>query len=594
MKKPMMIEIDNGRDAHMTASGKATLKDRYLLPGETVQLLFGRVASYYSSDSQHGQRIYDYMSNHWFMPATPILSNGGTGHGLPISCFLNETEDSLKSIMALWQENVSLSAKGGGIGSYWGNVRSLNEKMSGNGKCGGVIPFIHVQNSLSHCVSQGGKRNGSAAVYLPVNHPEIEEFISIRKPTGGAPERKAINLHNGIVVDDLFMEAVVKNLDYDLISPKTKKKIRSVKARDIWTELLLARMETGEPYILFKDTVNRLKPDIFKTLQLEIKTSNLCSEITLPTGRDHHGKERTAVCCLSSLNLEKWDEWKDHPTFIEDVMRFLDNVIQDFIDNAPDELARARYSAMRERSVGLGVMGFHSYLQSKMVPFESAIAVSYNKAMFSKIKSGVDAASRKLAEELGACPDSIDAGELERFVNKTAIAPTASISIICGGASPGIEPFAANAYTQKTLSGSLPVRNRYLDSLIRSKIQEQGAGDVERVWSEIVTSGGSIQHMDFFTDDEKLVFKTAREIDQRWVIDLAADRAPMVDQAQSINVFLPANVSKKYLSDLHYRAWKKGLKSLYYCRSNSVKTAERVSDQNWAQDMKYEECLSCQ
>ncbi len=593
------IQTNTARDANLTDFGKATLDDRYLLPEENYQDLFARVASFYADDEAHASRIYDYISRMWFMPATPILSNGGTNRGLPISCFLNETQDSLNGIVDLWNENVWLASRGGGIGSYWGNLRSLGEKVGRNGKTSGVVPFVRVQDSLTLAISQGSLRRGSSAVYLDISHPEIEEFIDIRRPTGGDPNRKALNLHHGVAVTDAFMEAVEKDEKWDLLSPKDKHVVETVKARDLWAKLLTTRIETGEPYIIFIDTVNKAIPEHHKQLNLTVKMSNLCSEITLPTGLDHLGGDRTAVCCLSSLNVEYFDEWKDHPTMIEDVMRFLDNVLSDFIENAPDSMKRATYSAMRERSVGLGIMGFHSYLQSKMIPFESVMAKVWNKKMFEHIRKGADAASVKLAHERGACPDAADCGVMERFSNKMAIAPTASISIICGNASPGIEPYAANAFTQKTLSGSFVVRNKYLKALLAEK-----GKDTPEIWSSITTNEGSVQHFDFLDENEKLVFKTAYEMDQRWVIEHAADRTPFVCQAQSVNVFLPANIHKRDLHAIHFMAWKKGVKSLYYCRSASMQRSDKVSQKmpeiqmelslKNKQENPYEECLACQ
>ena len=567
------VHIDRARDVLITEFGRATLGDRYLLPGESYQDLFARVASTYGDDRAHAQRIYDYMSRLWFMPATPVLSNGGTKRGLPVSCFLNEASDSLDGIVDLWNENVWLASKGGGIGSYWGNLRSIGEKVGQNGKTSGVIPFIRVMDSLTLAISQGSLRRGSAAVYLPIFHPEVEEFVEIRRPTGGDPNRKALNLHHGILVPDAFMRAVEADEPWALVSPKDDSVVRTVSARALWIRILLARIETGEPYLVFSDHVNRAMPMHHKLAGLEVKTSNLCSEITLPTGTDQHGRERTAVCCLSSLNLETWFEWKDHPTFVQDVMRFLDNVLQDFIDRAPAGMERAKYSAMRERSVGLGVMGFHSFLQSQNVPFESVIAKVWNKRMFGYIRQAADTASRVLAAERGACPDAADYGIEERFSNKMAVAPTASISIIAGNASPGIEPIAANVFLQKTLSGSFTVRNRHLQVLLAAKQM-----DNEDVWSSITLNKGSVQHLDFLSDQERAVFKTAFELDQRWVVEHAADRAPFICQSQSVNLFLPANVHKRDLHQIHTLAWKRGVKSLYYCRSLSIQRADAVSE----------------
>ncbi|WP_374765074.1 ribonucleoside-diphosphate reductase subunit alpha [Yunchengibacter salinarum] len=573
------VKIDRSRDSHLTDFGKATLEDRYLMPGESFQDLFARVASAYGDSAAHAQRLYDYMSRLWFMPATPVLSNGGTNRGLPISCFLNEAQDRLSSIVDLWTENVWLASKGGGIGSYWGNLRSIGEQVGGVGKTSGIVPFVRVMDSLTLAISQGSLRRGSAAVYLPVHHPEIEEFVELRRPTGGDPNRKTPNLHHGVLVSDAFMRAVEADEDWALISPKDGHVVKQISARSLWIRILTARVEMGEPYIIYSDTVNRAMPEHHKLAGLTVKTSNLCSEITLPTGIDHLGNERTAVCCLSSLNLEHFKTWKDVPDFIPDVMRFLDNVLQDFIDRAPDEMAKARYSAMRERSVGLGVMGFHSFLQDQMVPFESALAKAWNHKMFSHIQKGVDAASAALAKERGACPDAADYGMMERFSNKTAIAPTASISTICGGASPGIEPIAANSFNHKTLSGNYNVKTRALARLLEEK-----GRNTEEVWSSITTHEGSVQHLDFLTDDEKDVFKTAFELDQRWVVELAADRAPYISQAQSVNVFVPADVHKRDLHQIHFQAWKKGLKSLYYCRSKSIQRAEVVATGSYERD----------
>lgn len=607
MERGNRVQIDRSRDENLTEFGKATLTDRYLMPEEQYQDLFARVAMYYGDNSEHAQRLYDYISKLWFMPSTPILSNGGTSRGLPISCFLNETNDSLEDIVSLWNENVWLASLGGGIGSYWGNVRSIGEKVGRNGKTSGIVPFIRVMDSLTLAISQGSLRRGSAAIYLPVWHPEIEEFLEIRRPTGGDPNRKALNLHHGILIPNRFMEAVENNEEWALKSPKDNSVVDKVNARDLWIRMLTARVETGEPYFIFIDHVNDAIPDHHKMAGLNVKMSNLCSEITLPTGRDHLGNDRTAVCCLSSLNLEKFDEWQDHPTFIEDVMRFLDNVLSDFIEKAPDSMKRAKYAAMRERSVGLGVMGFHSFLQSKMIPMEGVMAKVWNRRMFQHIKRQADDASVKLAHERGACPDAADYGVMERFSNKMAIAPTASISIICGGASPGIEPIAANAYTHKTLSGSFPVKNKFLKKILA----ERGI-DNDDTWSSIFTFEGSVQHIDELTQEEKDVFKTAFEIDQRWIIEHSADRTPFVCQAQSVNVFLPANVHKADLHRIHWEAWKKGCKSLYYCRSKSIQRAE--SDASWKRSQAdksneeedqgalgdgtggsmYEECLACQ
>ncbi|WP_415323897.1 ribonucleoside-diphosphate reductase subunit alpha [Candidatus Pelagibacter sp. Uisw_127] len=602
-EKGIIIKIDRSRDSKLTDFGRATLKDRYLGHNESYQDLFARVASSYADDNLHAQRIYNYISNLWFMPATPVLSNGGTKRGLPISCFLNEASDSLNGILDLWSENVWLAAKGGGIGSYWGNLRSIGEKIGKVGKTSGIIPFIKVMDSLTMAISQGSLRRGSAACYLPIEHPEIEEFIEMRRPTGGDPNRKALNLHHGVLVSDAFMRAVETDEQWALKSPADGTVQQTISARNLWIRLLTARIETGEPYIIYIDTVNRQIPQHHKLANLTVKTSNLCSEITLPTGIDKNGRDRTAVCCLSSLNLEKYDEWKDDKVMINDVMRFLDNVLTDFIERAPEQFDDAKYSAEKERSVGLGVMGFHSYLQQHNIPLESVMSKAWNKKIFKHIQENVDKASKDLADERGPCPDAADYGYNERFSNKTAIAPTASISIICGGASPGVEPVAANSYTHKTLSGSFNVRNRYLVELL-----EKHGKNTEEVWSGITTNEGSVSHLDFLTDLEKDVFKTAFELDQKWIIELSGDRTPFISQAQSINLFVPADIHKRELHKIHFDAWKKGLKSLYYCRSKSIQRAENVNDAKatdvianvykskpkTTEQPEYEECLSCQ
>ncbi len=589
------VEIDRARDALLTDFGKTTLEDRYLLPGESYQDMFARVATAYADDADHAQRIYDYMSRLWFMPSTPVLSNGGAGRGLPISCFLNAVSDSLEGIVGTWNENVWLAANGGGIGTYWGGVRSIGEKVKGAGQTSGIIPFIRVMDSLTLAISQGSLRRGSAAVYLDVFHPEIEEFLEIRKPSGDF-NRKSLNLHHGINITDAFMEAVRDGAMFALRSPKTNEVVRQVDARTLWQKILEIRLQTGEPYLIFADTVNRALPQHQRELGFSVRQSNLCSEIVLHTGKDHLGHERTAVCCLSSVNAESFLEWRDEPKFIEDVMRFLDNILQDFIDNAPDAASAAAYAAMRERSVGLGLMGFHSFLQGQNVPFESALAKSWNMRIFKHLRREADKASVVLAEERGPCPDAAERGVMERFSHKLAIAPTASISIICGGTSAGIEPIPANIYTHKTLSGSFAVKNPYLEALL-----EQKGLNTEATWASILENEGSVQHLDALADDEKAVYKTAFELDQRWIVELAADRTPHICQSQSVNVFLPGDVDKWDLHMLHWQAWERGCKSLYYLRSKSVQRAAFAGsaeadrpDVEAAARTDYEECLACQ
>ena len=594
------VVTDASRDAKLTDFGKDTLDDRYLLPGETYQDLFARVADAYADDEGHAQRLYDYISNLWFMPATPVLSNGGTGRGLPISCYLNSVEDSLEGIVKTWNENVWLASRGGGIGTYWGNVRGIGENVGLNGKTSGIIPFVRVMDSLTLAISQGSLRRGSAACYLDISHPEIEEFLEIRKSSGDF-NRKALNLHHGVLLTDEFMEAVRDGSEFALRSPKDNSVRGKVDARSLFQKLVEVRLATGEPYIVFNDTVNRTMPKHHRDLGLKVSTSNLCSEITLPTGIDQLGNDRTAVCCLSSLNLETWDEWQGDKRFVEDVLRFLDNVLQDFIDRAPDEMARAKYSAARERSVGMGVMGFHSFLQKKGIGFETAMAKAWNLKMFRHIAAKADEASLLLAQERGPCPDAADMGAMQRFSCKMAIAPTASISIICGGTSACIEPIPANIYTHKTLSGSFVVKNPYLEKLLREKSK-----DSTNVWNSILERGGSVQHLEFLSADEKAVYKTSFEIDQRWLLEFAADRTPYIDQAQSLNLYIPADVDKWDLLMLHFQAWEKGIKSLYYLRSKSVQragfaggveadnTAEARRIEIEVKQTDYEECLACQ
>jgi len=592
------------RDALLTDFGKATLDDRYLLSGETYQSLFKRVAEAYGSNPEHAQRLYDYMSMLWFMPATPILSNGGTDRGLPISCYLNHVEDSMEGIANVWNENVYLASRGGGIGTYWGGVRSIGEAVGRNGHTSGIIPFIKVMDSLTLAISQGSLRRGSAAVYVDISHPEIEEFLEIRKASGDF-NRKSLNIHHGVMIDDVFMEAVRSGQPYALKSPKTGETVREVDPRALFERLLETRVATGEPYIVFSDTVNNAAPSHHKKLGLKVSTSNLCSEITLPTSED-----RTAVCCLSSLNLEKWDEWRSNDKFIDDVMEFLDNVLDAYINEAPPEMHKAVQSAYRERSVGLGVMGFHSYLQGRGIAFEGALAKGMNMQMFKHIKDKVDEADLRLALERGGCPDAVAAGEFRRFSYRTAIAPTASISIIAGGTSACIEPIPANVYTHKTLSGSFTVKNKYLDAVIKemSLIFNDDVIDgwlwAEEQWNSILENEGSVQHLNWMTPLQKDIFKTAFEIDQRWIVEFASDRQPYIDQSQSLNLYIPADVNKWDLMMLHFKGWEQGVKSFYYLRSKSLQRAGfagSVSDDNTitpphveVTPTNFEECLSCQ
>lgn len=591
---PSKLTLNSERDHLLTDFGKSTLRNRYLMEGETFQSLFARVASAYADDVLHAQRLYDYISQLWFMPATPVLSNGGLKRGLPISCFLNTVDDSLEDIVATWNENIWLASKGGGIGTYWGSVRSIGEDIGQAGTTSGIIPFIKVMDSLTTAISQGSLRRGSAAVYIDVHHPEIEEFLEIRKASGDF-NRKSLNLNHAVNLTDDFMIAVQNDQDFALRSPKNGAVMRYINARQLFQKILELRLQTGEPYLIFIDTANKALAKHQRELGLKIRQSNLCSEILLPTGVDHLGKKRTAVCCLSSVNVETWDQWHTHPTFLEDIMRFLDNVLDDFIKRAPKSMKNAVYAATRERSVGLGLMGFHSFLQSRGIPFESVMAKSWNLKFFRHIRRGVDAASVILAKEKGSCLDAEEKNILARFSHKIAIAPTASISIIAGGTSACIEPIPANVYTHKTLEGSFSVKNKYLEKMLKDK-----GLDRDDVWQHIIEHEGSVQQLEGLTEDEKNIFKTAFEIDQRWIIDLAADRSPFICQGQSINLFLPADINKWDLLMLHWSAWEKGIKSLYYCRSKSIQRAEFTGNKKDKSaptpqpTPEYNECLSCQ
>lgn len=588
------IKIDYRRDNYLSEFSKKTLQDRYLIDGEiSPQDAFARAAKAFASNQEHAQRLYDYASKLWFMFSTPILSNGGTSRGLPISCFLNYVEDSREGITNHYTENAYLSSVGGGVGGCWNEVRSVGSKTSNGSESTGVIPFLKVVDAEMLAFSQGVTRRGSYAAYLDISHPEIEEYLDVRKPTGGDINRKSVNLHHGVIVSDKFMEIIeqatlVEGFDdsWELIDPHTNKVTKVVSAKTLWVKLIQNRVETGEPYIMFKDTVQAALPDFQKKRGLQVHHSNLCSEITLPTSKD-----RTAVCCLSSVNLEEFDEWCDNDQFIPDLVEMLDNVLSYFIDNAPPELWRAAHSAAQERSIGLGAMGFHAYLQRHNIAFEGVMAKSKNMRMFSRIKGEAVRATENLAMERGHCPD--DSRGRVRNAHLLAIAPNASSSIICGNTSPSIEPYRANAYTQKTKSGSSLQKNEYLEHIL----QELGQ-DTDEVWKSIITNGGSVAHLDFLDDYTKDVFKTAVEIDQRWVIEMAADRQEMICQSQSLNVFFPSDVSKMELHAVHMMAWKKKVKTLYYLRSEAYKRAETVSDEALRQRIfeaiDEEGCLACE
>ena len=588
----MLINYD--RDKYLSEFSHKTLQDRYLVNGEkSPQDAFARAAKAFSDDDAHAQRLYDYASKLWFMFSTPVLSNGGTTRGLPISCFLNYVEDSRQGITGHYTENAFLSSVGGGVGGCWSDVRSVGSKTSNGSESTGVIPFMKVVDAEMLAFSQGVTRRGSYAAYLDISHPEVEEFLDVRKPTGGDVNRKSVNLHHGILIGDDFMELIEgatreEGFDdsWELIDPHTNQVTKTVSAKTLWVKLIQNRVETGEPYIMFKDTVQSALPKFQKEAGLKVNHSNLCSEITLATDDD-----RTAVCCLSSVNLEEYDEWKHDDNFIPDLIRMLDNVISHFIDNAPMHLAKAVYSASRERSLGLGAMGFHAYLQRHNIPFESASAKGANMKMFQHIKWRAVNATKQLAEERGECPDGVGYGI--RNAHLLAVAPNASSSIICGNTSPSIEPYRANAFTQKTKSGSSLLKNEYLEHVLQELDQ-----DTDEVWKSVITNNGSVQHLDFLDEWTKDVFKTAVEIDQKWIIDMASDRQMDICQSQSLNIFFPADVSKQELHAIHMMAWKRKVKTLYYLRSEAIKRAETVSDEALRQyifdSLDDEGCVACE
>ena len=586
-----MIQIDYSKDDLLTDFSKLTLQDRYLVGDEqSPQEAFARAAEAFADDEAHAQRIYDYASKLWFMFATPVLSNGGTKRGLPISCFLNYIEDSREGITGHYTENAYLSSMGGGIGGGWSDVRAQGTKTSKGSESTGVIPFMKVVDSEMLAFSQGVTRRGSYASYLHMSHPEIEEFLDVRKPTGGDINRKCTNLHHGVVIPDEFMEIIHKATklegfddSWELRDPHSGEVKKVVSARTLWVKLLQNRMETGEPYLMFEDAVQADLPDFQKRKGLKVNHSNLCSEITLATN-----EERTAVCCLSSVNLEYYNEWSKIPAFIPDLVRFLDNVLTHFIANAPDELERAKYSASRERSIGLGAMGFHAYLQKHNLPFESMMASSSNMVMFKHIKSQAEAETHKLAVERGACPDDDTASV--RNAHLLAIAPNASSSIICGNTSPSVEPYRANAFTQKTKSGSYLMKNKFLESAL----EIYGRND-EETWSSIIANKGSCQHLDFLSADEREVFKTAVEINQAWIVEHASMRQEFICQSQSINLFFPPDVNKGDLHNVHMLAWAKNMKTLYYLRSEAIGRADNVSNQAKREIIfEQSDCLSCE
>lgn len=562
----MTVKIDFSRDALFDELGLIRLRESYMRPDEqSPQERLAFVAQQFASNDAHAQRIYDYASRHWLSFSTPILSFGRSKNGLPVSCYLTYMPDSADGLVETLSEVNRLSMAGGGVGIHVG-IRNADEKSVG------VMPHLKVYDAACLAYRQGSTRRGSYAAFLDADHPDIIPFVEMRKPTGDQ-NLKALNLHHGVNLTDAFMEKIEASMrdenaddSWDLKNPATGEVVETISARDLWQRILEMRMHTGEPYLVFLDTANRALPSWLKERGLRIRGSNLCTEIFLPTS-----ETRTAVCCLSSLNLEYFDDWKDHPDFIADTMEFLDNVLQYFIDHAPKHLAKARHSAERERSVGLGALGFHAYLQKKGIPLESALAKSVNLKIFRHIHDAALAADAKLCEERGPCPDAADAGVMRRFSHHTAVAPNATSSLIMGGTSPSIEPYRANIYRQDTISGAYIVKNRFL----KAELAKRGL-DTDEVWADLIAHDGSVAHREDLSESVRMVFKTAFEIDQRWLVDLAGDRQAYIDQGQSVNLFFPPDVSISYLHACHFLAWKKGLKSLYYNRSDKLRKADRV------------------
>jgi ribonucleoside-diphosphate reductase alpha chain len=564
------IKVDYSRDNLFDALGLMRLKESYMREDETSpQERFAYVSKAFGTDEAHSQRLYEYSSKHWLSYSTPILSFGRSKRGLPISCFLPYLDDSAEGLVNTLSEVNWLSMLGGGVGIGIG-IRSADDKSVG------VMPHLRTYDASSLAYRQGRTRRGSYAAYLDISHPDILIFLEIRKPTGDQNMR-CLNLHHGINITDDFMHIIEqsmldKNFDdtWHLKDPHSGEVRDTVSARELWQRILEMRMLTGEPYIHFIDTSNNKMPEYQKKLGLKIRQSNLCSEIILPTDKD-----RTAVCCLSSLNLEYYDEWKNDREFLRDVAEMLDNVLQHFIDNAPAVISRARFSAIRERSIGIGALGWHALLQRKNIAWESALATGLNRTVFSHIRGKLDEANQQLGTIRGEAPDAVGSGN--RFSHLMAIAPNASSSILMGNTSPSVEPYRANAYRQDTLSGSHLNKNKWLDRIIKEKCDNDSKLDYQEIWSSIIANDGSVQHLDFLDDNTKDVFKTSMEIDQRWIVDHAAHRQDYIDQAQSINLFFRPDVNIKYLHAVHYQAWKQGLKTLYYCRSEKLAKADKVS-----------------
>ena len=563
------IKVDPNRDSLFDEHGIKRLKESYMRENEvSPQERLAFVSKEFSSNPKHAQRLYEYASKHWLSYSTPILSYGCSGKGLPISCYLNYINDTSEGLVDNLSETNWLSMLGGGVGIGFG-IRSSDIKSTG------VMPHLKMYDASSLAYRQGKTRRGSYAAYLDISHPDIIQFLEMRKPTGDQNFR-CLNMHHGINITNDFMEIIEKcMLDpeyhdvWRLRDPHTRRIVDTVSAKEIWSRILEMRMQTGEPYLHFIDHSNDALPDFLKEKRLKIRQSNLCSEIILPTD-----KRRTAVCCLSSVNLEYYDEWADNKMFLRDVLEMLDNVLTVFIEKAPDVISRARFSAERERSVGVGALGFHAMLQKKNIPFESAQAKGLNLQVFKHINAMLRKANKQLGRERGEAPDAEGTGL--RCSHVMAIAPNASSSIIMGNTSPSIEPYRANAYRQDTLSGSYLLKNKFLNELLAKKCEKEGK-DLEKVWSSIIANDGSVQHLALLSDWEKSVFKTSMEIDQRWVIEHAVDRQKFIDQAQSLNVFFRPDANIRYLHAIHYLAWKHGLKTMYYCRSEKIGRADRVS-----------------
>lgn len=568
------IKLDFSRDSLFPEIALTRLRDSYMDKNETSpQQALARAAAAFADDDAHAQRIYDYASKQWFMFSTPILSNGGTTKGLGISCFLQNVPDSLEGITAHYTESTFLTAKGGGLGGYWGNLRTAGKGSKSNG----MIPFLKVMDALMLAGNQTDTRRGSYAAYLDVSHPEIEEFVEIRDANGDHSRRAlGIGFHHAVVMTDDFMLCVEQDTDWQLIDPHSKEVKKTIRARELWIKILTTRRKTGEPYMMWSDTANRALADHIKEKGLRIFQSNLCNEIYLPTGKDQFGKNRTAICCLSSLNAERYDEWKlEAEQVIEDIIRFLDNVLQHFIENAPPEAHQAVYSATRTRDLGLGLMGFHSYLQSKMIPYESQAASDVNNEIFYTMHKYAKAASRKLGNEKGYYPDAFgENGYVHRARNAhvLAVAPNASSAILCGNTSASTEPWRANAFKHTTLSGSVLTKNKYLIQVL-----EASGNNTDEVWRSIIGHDGSVQQLTCLTDHEKLVFKTFFELDQLWVVEHAAQRQKHLDQGQSVNLAFDVDTPAKTINEVHMSAWKKELKGLYYLKSRAVKSNERIS-----------------